>query len=404
MRRQIWIVLTAIVFLSFSTLAQAATPLGPGFTYQGRYEQDGAPLTGTVNLRFSLWDAEEGGAQIGARQVVRDVPIQDGLFNTIINASEEFGPDAYNGQGRWLEIEACDNPTCDTPTLLTPRQPLTATPYGYYAATTPWDGLTGVPDGFADGVDNSGDSLWGEDGGNAFFNNGKVGVGTTTPHHQLRISGGPGWTTNQWTGSMELDNAAAIGWRGNSGGQRFGIGQSTGGLYFFRTASEPGSATNPAQYDMIITDNGSVGIGTTTPGTKFQVNDGRIRIRESATQERWDLFYDPPSEKFYFQENAAFNHLVFTKGPDSHVGMGTDSPAAKLHVVNSAGDAILGNAPNGNGVVGRNASPGNAATAGINSAQDGVGILGQAILGPPRLACGGPVKVAWAHLAAATST
>ncbi len=222
---------------------------------------------------------------------------------------------------------------------------------------------------------------WQIDGATIFYNTGKVGIGSATPHHQLRISGGPAWTSNGWMGSLELDNATAIGWRANAAGQRFGIGQSGGGLYFFRTDSDPGSASSEAKYAMTITDAGSVGIGTTAPDTKFQVNDGRFRLRESATLERWDLFYDPPSEKFYLQENAAFNHLVFTKGPNPRVGVGIDSPAAKLHVVNSAGDAILGNAPNGNGVVGCNALSGNAATAGINSAQDGVGIFGQAELG-----------------------
>src|SRR6185436_10296471 len=67
-----------------------------------------------------------------------------------------------------------------------------------------------------------------------------VGIGTTLPHHRLGVSGGPVWTANGWTGSVELDNASAIGWRSNSAGNRFGIGQTNGGLYFFRSASDPG--------------------------------------------------------------------------------------------------------------------------------------------------------------------
>jgi hypothetical protein len=56
--------------------------------------------------------------------------------------------------------------------------------------------------------------------------------------HRLRISGGPAWTPNAWQGAFELDNAAAIAWNANAGGQRFGIGQSFGDLFFFRTASD----------------------------------------------------------------------------------------------------------------------------------------------------------------------
>lgn len=99
----------------------------------------------------------------------------------------------------------------------------------------------------------------------------------------------------------------------------------------------PGDGTQPWQTNgtTIFYNAGSVGIGSATPGTKFQVTDGRIRIRESATVERWDLFYDPPTQSFYLQENAAFNHLVFTKGPNSRLAIGANAPTGgtKLHVV-----------------------------------------------------------------------
>jgi hypothetical protein len=100
---------------------------------------------------------------------------------------------------------------------------------------------------------------------------GNVGIGSSTPNHRLRVSGGPTWTANGWMGSVELENAAAIAWRANGAGSRFGIGQSGGGLYFFSSASDPGTANNPANYNMIISDAGNVGIGTTTPSAKLHV-------------------------------------------------------------------------------------------------------------------------------------
>lgn len=99
----------------------------------------------------------------------------------------------------------------------------------------------------------------------------RVGIGTTAPNHRLRISGGPPWTSNGWAGAVELDNASALGWRSNAGGQRFGIGQSGGGLYFFRTASDPGTTGSPANYDMVISDSGRVGLGTTTPASRLDI-------------------------------------------------------------------------------------------------------------------------------------
>src|SRR5690348_16178024 len=39
---------------------------------------------------------------------------------------------------------------------------------------------------------------------------------------------------------------AVIGWNRDNNGVRFGIGHTTGGLYFFRTTSDPGTITNAA--------------------------------------------------------------------------------------------------------------------------------------------------------------
>ncbi len=55
---------------------------------------------------------------------------------------------------------------------------------------------------------------------------GNVGIGTIYPNHQLSLGRGPTWTRNGWGGSMELENASAIGWKTNAAGYRFGIGHT----------------------------------------------------------------------------------------------------------------------------------------------------------------------------------
>jgi hypothetical protein len=107
-----------------------------------------------------------------------------------------------------------------------------------------------------------------------FTNAGNVGIGTTSPAHRLSLIGGPAWTSNGWAGALSLTNASAIGWHSNADGQRFGIGQSTGGLYFFRTSSDPGTTGSPANYDMLITDGGRVGVGNVSPSARLQADGG----------------------------------------------------------------------------------------------------------------------------------
>jgi len=117
-----------------------------------------------------------------------------------------------------------------------------------------------------------GDGLWTPSGANIYRGTGNVGIGTSDPTLRLAIIGGPGWTSNGWGGSLQLDNGYAIGWPANTAGQRFGMGHTNGGFYMFRTASDPGTTGTPALYDFVINDTGNVGIGTSNPATKLEVN------------------------------------------------------------------------------------------------------------------------------------
>lgn len=90
--------------------------------------------------------------------------------------------------------------------------------------------------------------------------NGNVGIGNDQPAHRLRIKGGPPWTSSAWQGAIELDNAAAIGWRANSAGRRFGMGHTNGGFYFFHTDSDPGNPGGVPHYDLVINDDASVSV------------------------------------------------------------------------------------------------------------------------------------------------
>lgn len=96
-----------------------------------------------------------------------------------------------------------------------------------------------------------------------FGNN--IGIGAASPNGRLGIANSPAWTSHNWAGSIELENASAIGWKDNPSGFRFGIGRTTDGLVMFRTPVSIGTTTGaPPQYDFKIDNAGNVGIGNTT--------------------------------------------------------------------------------------------------------------------------------------------
>jgi hypothetical protein len=131
--------------------AELQAPLGAAFTYQGELRDGGGPVDGACDLRFGLWDAGSGGAQVGGTVELEGMMLVDGLFT----AQLDFGPDAFGGDARWLEVAARCPAGSGDHTVLEPRQPLTASPYALYALGAPWSGLSGVPPGLADGDDDT---------------------------------------------------------------------------------------------------------------------------------------------------------------------------------------------------------------------------------------------------------
>jgi hypothetical protein len=100
------------------------SPLGSGFTYHGRLTQEGSPANGTYDIQFTLYDAPSGGNQVGTPILVSSQTITEGLFTVQL----DFGPSAFQGSARWLQIGV--QPSGGGAfTTLSPRQALTAAPY-----------------------------------------------------------------------------------------------------------------------------------------------------------------------------------------------------------------------------------------------------------------------------------
>ena len=105
--------------------AAAAGPLGTPFTYQGQLKQGGAPVNGTCDLRFQLWDAASGGSPVGSLVEKLGVQVTGGVFT----AQVDIGGTPFAGEARWLELAVRCPAGSGSYVILPDRQPLTAAPY-----------------------------------------------------------------------------------------------------------------------------------------------------------------------------------------------------------------------------------------------------------------------------------
>ena len=114
-------------------LAAAVNVLGQGtaFTYQGRLNDGAAPANGTYDLRFTLYDAASGGSEVSGILTNTATAVSNGLFVVTL----DFGAGAFTGPERWLEVSVRTNGGASF-TTLSPRQPVTATPYAIFSASS----------------------------------------------------------------------------------------------------------------------------------------------------------------------------------------------------------------------------------------------------------------------------
>lgn len=124
----------ALLALILSTLVhQPSTSLAQGtaFSYQGRLNDGANPASGIYDLRFTLYDSTNNpGVMVGGPVTNSAIAISSGLFTVTL----DFGAPVFDGQQRWLEVAAQTNGGSAF-SVLSPRQPITATPYAIKAAS-----------------------------------------------------------------------------------------------------------------------------------------------------------------------------------------------------------------------------------------------------------------------------
>ena len=113
-----------LLLVSWALLQTSVRAQSSAFTYQGNLAVSTSPANGAHDFQFKLFDALTGGTQIGLIYSATNTVVTSGLFIVTL----DFGATAFPGAPRWLEISV--RPTGGgSYTMLSPRQPVTATPY-----------------------------------------------------------------------------------------------------------------------------------------------------------------------------------------------------------------------------------------------------------------------------------
>jgi hypothetical protein len=117
------------------TMLFLAKPLfaqGTAFTYQGQLNDGGSPANGNYNLRFTIYDSTNNPGTVIAGPITNSATIvSNGLFTVTL----DFGTGVFAGNTRYLDIGVRTNGSTNAFTILSPRQPLTPTPYAIFANT-----------------------------------------------------------------------------------------------------------------------------------------------------------------------------------------------------------------------------------------------------------------------------
>ncbi len=128
----------AATLVAAAAFRGAGQPLDSTFTYQGQLRSAGQLVNGNVDVRFTLWDSDVGGTQIGNANSFNNYPLTDGRFALGLN----FGTGAFNGDQRWVQVEFRNPAGTGQYLTLAPRDKILAAPYALYAlnsTASQWD-------------------------------------------------------------------------------------------------------------------------------------------------------------------------------------------------------------------------------------------------------------------------
>ena len=147
---------------------------------------------------------------------------------------------------------------------------------------------------------------------------GNVGIGTSSPSYLLDVNG-----TTRFNGNSILNSTLNLQNSGTTYFQQY-IG-SGGDLVFYNTTNNGFYVYTNSVSRLTILGNGSVGIGTSTPQRRFVVSNGGAQGIELSTDTTFTSILS------YNRSTSTYLPLSIAEGT-TNVGIGTTSPSSKLEV------------------------------------------------------------------------
>jgi hypothetical protein len=223
-----------------------AAAQGTAFTFRGQVLNNGLTAAGTYPVTFTLYTTNTGGSAAFPLLSNNVTFTNNGLFSVNL----DYGTNVFDGPTYWMEVAIYSN---GTPSVLSPRQQLTPTPYAIFASTTSnFSGTlpsSALPGNVA--VLNGNQTFTGT---NTF----QTGVGSPS----LVVYGDSGISTNYFSG-LGFQYFAATG----EGAITSSFNDGYGFLSFY---TKEGSG-DPITRRMTILADGNVGVANSSPTELFVV-------------------------------------------------------------------------------------------------------------------------------------
>jgi hypothetical protein len=197
-----------------------------------------------------------------------------------------------------------------------------------------------------------------------------VGIGTTSPNNELEILGSNSPRISLRTSNEAVSEALELGFQVGTGANA--SSNSVGLIKSVITQATPSALIGDMEFQtnsgdaistkMIIKGDGNVGIGTTNPSAKLDIEGGTVRIGGNHPTSPFasQLYLDAPvssdsvlnfhqagSQVGKLGYDASLSGIAFVSGTGSfatadmvildggNVGIGTSTPSAKLHIFDS---------------------------------------------------------------------